>query len=776
MIFDAERSPEEYSLTNEKVGSKGIANDVDLVKAAYRDFNTNDMMYSPEILLAENWQPIIDDINETTGSQFANPAKGFRNYELASKAIFKYIKDNEQQLPHLQGLTQEQLIKTTILQAQDARRAYEELLSTRPDNPILPGIIGAAGSVIQEPSILATLPLSFYSIGANTLRNVVLREAGLAGGTELYITEYVQDWYKTLGRDFDLVDRAKRVGLATVAGGALAGVFYSTGKAIGFTKDQAIKGIEAYKKSGLRLSKSQKSALEKAKVVDEEAALNPIEDALEHEARGREVKSALLTGDNVNLTSQPQSRPVEYKQNTGYVTEIDPEDLKVDAKLFQFKQGGDASGVTKRLREVEEWSPELSGETMVYEYANGEKFIVDGHQRLGLAKRLKKQDPKQDIKLSARILREVDGVTPEQAKIRAAVKNLAQGTGTPIDAAKIFKGKSPINFKTLPVGNKLIKDGMGLMKLSDDAFGAVINEMIPANYGAIIGRVLEKKPELHASAVEILSKNKPSNEFEAEAMVRQIEAGPMAQAVQGGLFGDEIVTNSLFKERAKILDGARKRLVRDKATFNTLVENAKRIESEGNQLQKKQNILRRDTDAQAIQVIQALANTRGSIADALNRAATRFAETGKYEDQVTDFVDAVREGIASGDLGRIQSSDVRYDVDVSTAQRPIEKTTAELEYDKYDEPYSDGFISDADQLERDMFGGADNPVEKPIRGADFDEAEQELFDQIPLDEEIPVGVRMDGDEEVVETMTLRQIKEEIDEDKKFLDVIGGCVK
>ena len=49
----------------------------------------------------------------------------------------------------------------------------------------------------------------------------------------------------------------------------------------------------------------------------------------------------------------------------------------------------------------------------MYEYADGRLAIADGHQRLGLAKRIRSQDPSQDVKVIGYKLREVDGISPE---------------------------------------------------------------------------------------------------------------------------------------------------------------------------------------------------------------------------------------------------------------------------------------------------------------------------------------------------------------------------
>jgi len=52
-----------------------------------------------------------------------------------------------------------------------------------------------------------------------------------------------------------------------------------------------------------------------------------------------------------------------------------------------------------------------------------------------------------------------------------------------------------------------------------------------------------------------------------------------------------------------------------------------------------------------------------------------------------------------------------------------------------------------------------------------------LIPDINLDDEIPFDLQIDENGEVVsQTMTLRQMKEEIDQDQVMLDRLEGCVR
>ena len=101
--------------------------------------------------------------------------------------------------------------------------------------------------------------------------------------------------------------------------------------------------------------------------------------------------------------------------------------LTTDAKAFQYKSGGDEAGVTERLQGVQRWDPVKAGIAIVYERKDGTRVVADGHQRLGLAKKMAEQG--QDPHMLGVLMREVDGFTVEDVREAAALKNIAEGNG-----------------------------------------------------------------------------------------------------------------------------------------------------------------------------------------------------------------------------------------------------------------------------------------------------------------------------------------------------------
>lgn len=324
-----------------------------------------------------------------------------------------------------------------------------------------------------------------------------------------------------------------------------------------------------------------------------------------------------------------------------YARSVRPDDLTVDASRFQFKAGGDELGVTDRLRGVKEWNPMYAGRVVAWEDKAGGLFLADGHQRLGLARRLEGEGHA-PIGVDALVLREADGVSAEDARVYGALKNIAEGTGSMVDAAKVIRGAGDHLLAHLPPKSALVRDARALASLSDEAFGAVYNDVLPADYAAVIGHLLPDRPEAHGAMVDLLVKTDPANRGQAESIVRQGIAAGMHSAEQVDLFGSREVMQSLMLERAKVLEKGLAQLRKSKLLFKTAAKEADRLEAVGSKIAKSASEKEAQANAQALELVSRLAFTHGPIADALNDASRRLAAGAKLADVADEFAAAVK--------------------------------------------------------------------------------------------------------------------------------------
>lgn len=326
------------------------------------------------------------------------------------------------------------------------------------------------------------------------------------------------------------------------------------------------------------------------------------------------------------------------------VTQVMAADIGVDAPLMQFKAGGDDRGVTERLRGVDQWDPISAGTVTVWEAADGRVLIADGHQRLGLAHRLE-AGGHPPIQLNAFVLREADGVSATDARIATALKNIREGSGAAQDAAKVFRAvglESEAVLRSLPPKSGLVRDGKALARLSDEAFGAIVNEVIPESHGAAIGALVDDRA-LHAGMVKVLAEASPASRMEAEAVIRQALDAGFVREIQDSLFGAETVEVGLFAQRARLLSGALRELRKLKGAFQVAARNADALDAAGNRIDVAASEAAADGNALALALVEALALRKGNaVNDLLNDAARRIGEGERSAGILRDFVAGVR--------------------------------------------------------------------------------------------------------------------------------------
>lgn len=367
---------------------------------------------------------------------------------------------------------------------------------------------------------------------------------------------------------------------------------------------------------------------------------------------------------------------------------VDAARLGTDAATFQYKGGGDAGGVTDRLRSVTRWDNLASGKVVVFERADGSRVIADGHQRLGLAKRLLAEGRESRIELNGFVFREADGWTPTDVRAIAAKKNLQEGSGDVVDTARVLREAPTILDGSVPTGSEHMRQARGLARLSDEAFGMVLNGRLAPNHAAIVGETMADKG-LHAAAVDLLAQAEDLTASRARFMVADMARAPARREVQETLLGIFERTIPLVAERARVLDRALGALRKEKSAFRTVLAARQTLEGAGNVIAEAGSRDAIDAAGEAIGAIERLAFRHGAVSDALDRAAQALAG-GKRIGEATDGF--VREVTAL--------VDERGLVALATDEAPPPRVTM-------DEPTGPEAEAQADALYGDLFG---NPV------------------------------------------------------------------
>lgn len=342
----------------------------------------------------------------------------------------------------------------------------------------------------------------------------------------------------------------------------------------------------------------------------------------------------------------------------GGVYTFSPRDIQTDAAAYQFKMGGDQFGVTERLQGERVWDASAAVGVIVHERLDGTRYIADGHQRMGLARRLMERghDP---ITLQGFLYREADGFSVENVRALAALRNIRQESGSPLDAAKVMRDNPELARELGSRSRPFMAQAAALADLAPGPFQAIVNEVIPQNWGAIVGRIIPDEDRMQGVAIAALKKAAPANETQAESIVRDIRRMGLEQAAddaQMDLFGDGFdLRQTVISERARVIDRVMKDARADRAIFGKLEREAAAIEEAGNVLDREANLSRADLAERTLARLLILADQPGPVRDAID-AAARALRAGENLDaaarQVTDALGSpARRADAGGPAG-----------------------------------------------------------------------------------------------------------------------------
>ncbi len=661
---------------------------------------------------------------------------------------------------------------------------------------------GGFQGALRDPLQVGTLLVGGGASTARTLFGRIVQtmftEAIINGGVEAAVQVSANDWKRRAGLDASLGTSLEQVGLATLFGGAFGGLLEggrAAVKALGAdVAPDVLERAVAGDAGAVRAVAAAMGQKVDAKALD----LAVEQDGLDNAAFGPQLQGAPKNTQLANkvidaiendtpLPELPQPvRPMLSPENFRF---FDPAQLQVDAAQFQFKAGGDGAGVTERLRGVESWNPERAGVVVVFEDQAGRQFIADGHQRTALAQRVSAATGEK-ISIPGYVFRAADGWTAEDVRVAAALKNIGEGSGTAIDAAKVLRTGISVRQANLPPSSALVRDAAGLARLSDDAFTMAVNEVVKPQLAAVVGRINGNRA-LDAQMLQVLKEQGAKTIADAESMVRDLLSQATFTERQDSLFGAEEVTRMLLKERAAVRSAAMNALKKDRQVFAMLAEEEARVTGAGNILDSAANKDRANEDAILIDLIEKLVNRTGAIADAFNAAARSVAGGTSAGAASRAFVDAVRTEIerSGGDLGAIGRNGPGAgeallispeQLAPASAVEPASKEAGDLAALALVEARG-GTVQELEASgQANMFGAAstkeklDAQAAKPLRGGDaaagglFDETVTKQMDIADL---IPAGKDADGNDLHV---SHAQLIEDADRDDFFGDLIASC--
>lgn len=347
----------------------------------------------------------------------------------------------------------------------------------------------------------------------------------------------------------------------------------------------------------------------------------------------------------VDITPQDPGAPGGTWQDKGKLR-IRTQDVQVDPIRFQYKvENIGQGGVTSELKDVQGWDDDAAGTIFVWkDPANGQTYVVNGHHRYDLARRLGVPD------IGVKYL---NAATAKEARIQGALQNIREGKGTAVDAAKFMRDTGlsveDLAKERISIKGAVAKDGAALANLAPSLFDDVVHGNLKQDRAVIIGEGLNNFED--QKAVLKLAEQKRATNNEIREMIRLANGTQSTSEapVQSGLFGD-IVDDapSLIYETSQLSNFIRQRISQEKKLFG-LVGNqsaAERLGTAGNEIKADANREISDQANQALAVYDKLSARSGPIAELLRHGAERIARGERPESVKQDIYAAVRDSVA----------------------------------------------------------------------------------------------------------------------------------
>lgn len=344
------------------------------------------------------------------------------------------------------------------------------------------------------------------------------------------------------------------------------------------------------------------------------------------------------------------------KKDLGSIKNIPVKDIKVDPERFQFKANVDAeTGAGNLLKGVNNYDPFKAGLVTLWQDKDGQYWVVNGHHRMELASRAGVES------VNAQILREKDGITDKDARQFGAILNLAEGRGTPLDAAKIFRENNTtvedLAKEGISLTEGVVNKGFDLSRLNDRLFPKVINGDLSIEKGAIIGREFGNSEEGQNAIMDLLQgleKNgKTVTNERLKGLIEEVKNGETVAEVQQTLFGEITNLKSNITNKLDVLEGVTRILKSKKNLFTNLTNNDKSqlAQMAGNILAKDVNIAERQLSERAIEVVSTLAHKKGNfVSDTLNKYANAMLDGMPKSEAVRNAFADIEKNIKGGNL------------------------------------------------------------------------------------------------------------------------------
>lgn len=350
------------------------------------------------------------------------------------------------------------------------------------------------------------------------------------------------------------------------------------------------------------------------------------------------------TAGRPGVLSQDINRPEDLSR--GDVAFVNPHDVNLDPSRFQFKNHVNERGITNQFV-GETFDERLAGLTHVFkDPENGKLYAAEGHHRTALA---------QDSNAPRMLVGVMDVGTPAEAKVQAALQNLAEGHGTDYDAGVFLKqtGMSPADLKArhISLSASKVANGMALARLDNSILDKVGNGTISESRGVAIGQITDDPAVQEAVMKEIIraeNYGRPPSDATVAALTRKYANSQVQVSRNDDLFGTQMRVSSLAMQESELESDVERRLMQEGRLFGGALSDegkAQKLTEAGNQINTQENSKLSTAARQNLEMFRKLLGRKNAVTDVIAKNARRLGDKENAAKVKQENFDAIKKEI-----------------------------------------------------------------------------------------------------------------------------------
>lgn len=295
-------------------------------------------------------------------------------------------------------------------------------------------------------------------------------------------------------------------------------------------------------------------------------------------------------------------------------------DITTDPTRLQFKAAGiGKTGTTGSLKSAASYDPLFGKIVSVWrDPQTNQLLVVNGHNRLDLARR---------SGTKSILTWEIDAATAEEARAIGAMENIAEGQGTPWDAAKIMRDMG-INAeemvrRNIDVTKGVAERGVALSRLPQDIFEQGVTGKLTLDKAVALG-----SEKLDDAVVRDVAAAATKNGWSAEKILQAMQEAKFAQTSGpsgGGVLPgfESMFTTSNFVTMLDVRTEAFKALREEMVALTSLAMAGRKgiLESAGNVVNVAGSQAAKGQAQVAVDVFNRVTGYTGPVRDLLNEMA-----------------------------------------------------------------------------------------------------------------------------------------------------------